>query len=148
MHIDIKAFDELTNKELYALLKLRVDVFVVEQNCAYQELDNEDQEAIHVLMKSNHDELIGYSRILFKNETIHIGRIVTSKEHRGKGLGKQLMNHCIEYARKNHPSKVVEIAAQIQLESYYKQFGFQTVSAPYDWDGILHVDMELKNHST
>lgn len=148
MHSDIKAFDELTNKELYALLKLRVDVFVVEQDCAYQELDNEDQTALHMLMKNEQQQLIGYARMLTNSEVIHIGRIVTDKKHRGKGLGKQLMEHCLHYIQKNHPTKGVEIAAQMQLENYYKQFGFETVSAPYDWDGIQHVDMQLKNIST
>jgi len=137
---EVKQFEELSLNELYELLKLRIDVFVVEQACAYPELDNQDQQAWHV-MRNVGGELIGYARILFEKGGLHIGRIVVSPTHRNQGLGREILNYCLAYCEREHANEAVHLSAQAQLEEYYKSFGFKTVSEPYDWDGIIHVDM-------
>lgn len=136
------SFSELTNHELYELLKLRVDVFVVEQECCYEEIDNKDQQAIHLLMKEN-ELLVGYARILFEETHLHIGRIISHQNKRGTGIGKQLMEKSLWYCDKNYPGEPVYLSAQAHLEAYYQRFGFHTISKPYDWDGIDHIDMRL-----
>lgn len=138
-----KQFDQLTTHELYALLKLRTDVFVVEQNCAYEELDNQDQNAHHLLV-TQENELIGYSRVLHEKGHLHIGRIVTNLTTRKTGLGKAIIIESIRYCKVNFPNEEIHISAQARLETYYHSFGFKTISAAYDWDGIPHVDMVLK----
>ncbi len=140
MDIKTYSFQELTLELLYQILKLRVDVFVVEQNCPYPEIDNQDQKAIHFVGQMD-QKIFAYARVLFEKGGLHIGRIIVNKEERGKGLGIQMMNHCIQYCKEKYPNERIHLIAQAHLESYYQKFGFSTESEPYDWDGILHVDM-------
>ena len=144
MKIAILPFSKLSLNQLYELLKLRVDIFVVEQQCSYAELDNADQNAIHI-MATETDEIIGYARISFKGDKIHIGRIVIKQSHRNKGLGKELMNSAIQYCAEEFPNQPIYLSAQIHLQKYYESFGFQAISDVYDWDGIDHLDMILKS---
>ena len=142
--IHIKPFKELTLHELYSFLKLRVDIFVVEQNCPYPELDGADEKAIHLYIKED-DTVIAYLRIIpSKTGTARIGRVVTKIEHRGKGLSSQLMKRAMEYIREHYPEDTMILSAQEHLKEYYGSFGFKAVSEVYLEDGIPHVDMEYK----
>ena len=142
MQISTFSFTELSNQQLYQLLKLRVDVFVVEQACAYAELDNQDQHAIHFLGTEN-NELVAYARVLEHENTVHLGRIVTPLSVRQKGYGKQMITSALAYCKQHYTNKEVHISAQAQLKAYYEQYGFAQISDEYDWDGILHIDMKL-----
>ena len=142
--IHIKPFKELTLHDLYSFLKLRVDIFVVEQNCPYPELDGADEKAIHLYIKED-DTVIAYLRIIpSKTGTARIGRVVTKIEHRGKGLSSQLMKRAMEYIREHYPEDTMILSAQEHLQDYYGSFGFKAVSEVYLEDGIPHVDMEYK----
>lgn len=147
MRILEKTFQELSVEELYALLKLRVDVFMIEQACFYDELDNQDQTAHHLLAIQD-DSLIGYARILFEKSHLHIGRIVVHPSHRKKGIAHQLIMQSMAFCKKNYPKEDIYLSAQAHLEGYYQSYGYKTISKPYDWDGISHVDMKYSKKKT
>ncbi|SRR5690625_36896 len=141
----IKTFDQLTNEELYAILKLRVDVFIVEQNCPYPELDNFDQKATH-LFKKEADEIIAYSRLIprgVKFQEASIGRVITKQDKRRSGLGTELVKKSIDIINSWGKSNIL-IEAQAHLEEFYRKCGFETISEPYLLDGIDHVEMVYK----
>ena len=138
-----KTFSELNTDELYQILRLRTEVFVVEQNCVYQDLDNKDQKAIHIYYKEN-DEIVAYTRIFksgdyYKNPSI--GRVVVSKKKRGKELGKKIMISSIEYIKKNLKCDKIELSAQKYLDKFYKDLGFYKTGEDYLEDGIPHQRM-------
>ena len=140
MQILIKTFQELTNEELYEIIKLRVDVFILEQECFYDELDDRDQNAIHIFIKE--DSIESYCRVFppgdhFK-ET-QIGRVVTKT--RGKGYGKAVMGAAINYLSSHYPNDSIRIEAQTYAEAFYNKLGFYKVSDPFLEDGILHIEM-------
>lgn len=138
-----KTFLELTNQELYDLLALRVEVFVVEQNCPYQDVDGKDQKAHHLLGYIG-DELAAYSRITFPGvrfPEVSIGRIVTARKYRGKGLGKQLTDEALKRIEAGYGPVPVRISAQSYLISFYRSFGFVPEGEEYLEDGILHKEM-------
>ena len=133
MKIDLKYFHELTIQELYNILQLRSEVFVVEQDCVYQDLDNKDQISIHIFQKEK-DEIVAYTRIFksgdyYKNPSI--GRVVVSKKNRGKELGKKIMIHSIEYIKKNLKGEKIELSAQKYLDKFYKDLGFYKIGEDY-----------------
>jgi len=141
--ITTKTFSELNTDELYQILRLRTEVFVVEQNCVYQDLDNKDQKAIHIYYKEN-DEIVAYTRIFksgdyYKNPSI--GRVVVSKNNRGKELGKKIMISSIEYIKKNLKGDKIELSAQKYLDKFYKDLGFYKTGKDYLEDGIPHQRM-------
>ena len=141
--ITTKKFSELNIDELYQILRLRTEVFVVEQNCVYQDLDNKDQKAIHIYYKEN-DEIVAYTRIFksgdyYKNPSI--GRVVVSKKKRGKELGKKIMIFSIEYIKKNLKCDKIELSAQKYLDKFYKDLGFKKTGKDYLEDGIPHQRM-------
>ncbi|MBK7384356.1 MAG: GNAT family N-acetyltransferase [Flavobacteriales bacterium] len=140
--LTVKHFDELTVRELHDILRLRVDVFVVEQACAYAEVDGKDPSAIHVMGWSD-DELIACARILPPEEDglPHVGRIVVAASHRGKGLAQRLMDRIMMTLNDTYGSKRSELAAQAHLQKFYERCGYVRVSEEYPWDGIPHVDM-------
>lgn len=141
----IKKFEDLSVSQLYQILKLRVDVFVVEQNCPYQELDNRDQEALHFFEEE--DGLIkSYLRVCLAASKSEIGRIVVHPDFRGFDLGRRLLDAAIRYLETK--TEIIVLHAQSRLASYYQSFGFETCSDPYDWDGIEHLDMELVNKTS
>lgn len=143
MAIKIVTFADLTNTELYEALALRFNVFVIEQKCIYPEFDDVDVNAYHLLAYEN-DTLTGYLRIYTdKNDYVCIGRIVTHEKHRGKALGKHLINEAINYIKNSFENKIIKINAQERLKNYYNSFGFKQVSNSYLDYGILHIDMEL-----
>lgn len=140
----ISPFYELNLDALYALLQLRAEVFVVEQTCYYQDLDYKDQLADHVLVYSG-DQLAGYAR-LFAPGVVHpgaasIGRVVTHPGHRGRSLGRRLMQRSIDECRERWPEAPIRISAQVYLLAFYRSLGFEVVGEEYLEDGIPHVAM-------
>ena len=136
---------ELSAEQVYAVLAARVAIFVVEQNCAYQELDGLDGEAEHLIVWSG-KEVAGYLRVLgpgTRFEDPSIGRIITTQPFRGSGLGREVVAKGLERTRMRYPGRPVRISAQKYLEKFYRDFGFVTVSEPYLEDGIPHVEMVL-----
>ncbi len=141
-------FDELAPGELYAVLQLRQMVFVVEQNCPYLDADGLDADAWHLRgwfpTGEGGEMLAAYVRILppgVKYAEPSIGRVVTHPQLRRSGLGKQLMREAIRRVESVAPGMAVRIEAQCYLQRFYEEFGFAVDSAPYDEDGILHVEM-------
>src|SRR6218665_2767373 len=140
---NIKSFDELTNHELYNMLRLRSDVFVVEQNCPYLDLDNKDQKSYHLLYYVN-DELAGCKRLLpagISYNEISIGRVVITKSHRGLGLGVKLMEASIAGCEEKFGKGPLRISAQYHLSKFYQSLGFAEYGEVYDEDGIPHIGM-------
>ena len=138
-----KTFYELNNQELYQILRLRSEVFVVEQDCVYQDLDNKDQISIHIFQKKK-NVIVAYTRIFksgdyYKNASI--GRVVVLKKYRGKELGKKIMIYSIEYINKNLKGEKIELSAQKYLEKFYKDLGFYRTGEDYLEDGIPHQRM-------
>lgn len=139
----LKKFDALTPHELYAILQLRNEVFVVEQACVFQDADNKDQESYHLMgfLKST---LIAYTRLVPPGviyELASIGRVVTAPTVRRSGAGKLLMQQSIQQVYKLFGNDVIKIGAQLYLKNFYASFGFVQVSEVYDEDGIAHIYM-------
>ena len=143
----IKSFDSLTPYELYAILRLRNEIFVVEQNCVFQDADNKDQESFH-LMGWDKEELHAYTRIVpatKEQDIVSIGRVLVAVPARGKGLGKLLMEESILEIRRLYGQVPILIGAQCHLTSFYNGLGFQIEGKPYLEDGIDHIKMILPN---
>ena len=139
-------FAELTTRELHDLLRLRGEVFVVEQACAFQDVDGADPLAWH-LLGARGGELVAYARLIpagVKFAEASIGRVVTSPALRGTGFGRELMRESLRGADTLWPGQPIRIGAQQRLERFYEDFGFTRASAPYDEDGIMHIEM-LRN---
>ena len=139
----VKKFSELSIEELYQILRLRSEVFVVEQDCVYQDLDNKDQISVHIFIKDK-NEIVAYTRIFksgdyYKNPSI--GRVVVSKKNRGKELGKKIMISSIDYIQENLKSDKIELSAQKYLDKFYKDLGFYKIGEDYLEDGIPHQRM-------
>lgn len=138
-----KSFQELTTTELYQILQLRSEVFVVEQDCVYQDLDFKDQKSLHILGYKN-DKIIAYTRIFkpgdyFKNASI--GRVVVSKEERTSGYGVDLMEASIKAVEDHFKTSKITISAQVYLTKFYNSLGFNKVGEEYLEDGIPHIEM-------
>ncbi len=133
-------FDDLRPAELHALLKLRCDVFVVEQDCAFPEIDGKDPLARHLLCYDGAD-LIGCLRIFAPGEAARIGRVVVAPSARGTGLGRRLMQAALDAIEARHGAVPVALSAQTHLEAFYASLGFARVSETYLEDGIPHCDM-------
>ncbi|HET9470405.1 MAG TPA: GNAT family N-acetyltransferase [Usitatibacter sp.] len=136
-------FDELSPREIHDLYRARAAAFVVEQGCAFQDLDGADPECWHLLGHEG-SELVAYARLVppgVKFAEPSIGRVVTTQAARGTGRGRALMAEALARAEKLWPGRPIRIGAQHRLERFYEEFGFVTSSAPYDEDGILHVEM-------
>lgn len=140
-------FADLTIDDLYAVVRLREEVFVVEQNCPYLDADGRDPLAWHLLgwdRSTAPAKLAAYARIFeptVRYDEASIGRVVTAPAVRGTGLGKALMAEALRRVESLVPGQPVKIAAQRRLENFYLDLGFRTISAPYEEDGIMHVDM-------
>lgn len=143
MKLYTKKFDELNTHELYQILQLRAEVFIVEQNCAYQDIDSRDIKSLHLIAVS-HDAIIGYCRILptgiAYDQYCSIGRVVVKKESRLHQYGKQIMQTSIDIC-KTHFKEPIKISAQLYLEKFYQNLGFKIVSASYLEDNIPHIAM-------
>jgi ElaA protein len=141
----IKRFKELSLQELYSLLKLRSFVFVVEQNCVYQDVDGKDEKAIHILgvFKNN---IVAYARIFDQGdyfEETSIGRVVVDSEFRGQNLGHELMKEAISAVKKHFNSNEITISAQLYLKDFYQSHGFIQTSDVYLEDNIPHIQMKI-----
>ena len=140
----LKAFNELTPYELYAILRLRGEVFVVEQNCPYLDEDNKDQKCHH-LMGWKNDLLAAYTRIVPVGVSYpdmpSIGRVVTSPSARGGGIGRELMKVSIDKLYDLYGKKPIKIGAQLYLKKFYESFGFMQTDDGYLEDGIPHIEM-------
>ena len=139
----IKNFEELTAAELYSILQLRNEVFVVEQNCVFQDADNKDQPSFH-LMGWEGDQLLAYTRIVppavcYKEPSI--GRVVTSPSRRGTCLGRELMHESIKQVERLYSKIPIRIGAQQYLVPFYESLGFLISGDPYLEDGIPHIEM-------
>lgn len=144
MTVKFKKFNKLNPFELYAIMALRSEVFVVEQNCIYQDLDGIDQQSIHLLLYNELD-LIGTLRIVPKGliyNEIAIGRVCLAKKFRLKGNGKLLMQSGIDYVMKEG-KQAIRISAQAHLEKFYTDLGFKSTGKAYLEDGIPHLEMLL-----
>jgi ElaA protein len=141
-----KSFSELTTTELYAILQLRSEVFVVEQDCVYQDIDFKDQKAMHIIGVKN-DKIIAYTRIFKPGdyfEKASIGRVVVEKNERKFGYGHVIMNHSIAAIKSNFNEATIKISAQLYLKKFYESHGFIQVGEGYLEDGIPHIGM-VKN---
>lgn len=139
----LKKFDSLTPYELYAILRLRTEVFVVEQACIFQDMDNKDQLSYH-LMGWKNDTLVAYTRLVppgVSYDEASIGRVVTSPAERGSGIGKLLMEKSIEQIIQLYGKTPIKLGAQLYLKKFYESLGFRQTSDIYDEDGIDHIQM-------
>lgn len=144
MELVVKPFDELSLEELYEILKVRAEVFVVEQNCAYQDLDDKDKYSYHVFLKDE-TGIQAYLRVVDKGvsyEEVSLGRVLTVK--RGCGLGKRIVLEGIKIAKEKMNADRIKIGAQTYAKGFYEKVGFKQVSEEYLEDGIPHIKMLLE----
>ncbi|MBL4659826.1 MAG: GNAT family N-acetyltransferase [Alcanivoracaceae bacterium] len=141
-----KSFDELTKIELYSILALRVQVFCVEQNCPYQDLDNQDQQSQHIFIKDA-DVIAVYARVISaEDNVIHIGRVVVNENYRKHGLATIIMKSCINTIRHNNHNKesvTIIVSAQSYLTGFYQGLGFKSTGKFYLEDDIPHEQMQI-----
>ncbi|SNR52142.1 GNAT family N-acetyltransferase [Lutibacter flavus] len=143
LHVITKKFSDLSADELYAILQLRSEVFVVEQDCVYQDIDYKDQKAIHVLGYKN-KKLVAYTRIFKPGDYFNeasIGRVVVTKNERKFGYGHIIMKYSIEAIKSFFDEKVIKISAQKYLKEFYESHEFIQVGKEYLEDGIPHIAM-------
>ena len=147
----IKTFQELTGSDVYAILKLRQDIFSLEQKCLYADIDDADQVAHHVMLW-HRAELIAYARCLPPNTSYKhnssIGRVAVVLRERGKQTGRMLMKQCIGINLEHYPGKNICINAQLHLQSFYSSLGFTTQGKAYAEDGINHIKMLFRSIPT
>ena len=146
MKITTYTYQQLSKEKLYQIIKLRLEVFVIEQNCIYQDLDNKDQKAIHLVGEED-GKLIAYTRLFKKGdyfENASIGRVIVKKESRKKDYGKTIMQKSIEELKNEHNEENIEISAQKYLIKFYLDLGFKKIGEEYLEDNIPHIKMLLK----
>ena len=140
-----KAFYDLSLDELYEIMKIRQEVFVVEQTCPYLDADGKDQKGWHLFGKNQSGEMVAYTRILPAGISYDnypsIGRVLTTEKVRGSGAGKALMSATIETLEQLFGPSAIKISAQCYLEKFYQSFGFESVGEPYPEDDIPHIAM-------
>lgn len=135
--------ESFTALELYQIIKARESVFVVEQNCPYQETDDLDPHAWHLSALVN-GELAAYARVVdpgIKNSKPSIGRVMTLKKFRGQKIGRALMEEAINFTVQKYPGEDIKVSAQVYLQHFYISLGFHASGGPYDEDGIAHIEM-------
>lgn len=141
MDFVIKQFNELTLDELYKILKVRTSIFVVEQNCPYQELDDLDQSSYHIYLEED-NQIIAYARVISKDNPFHevsIGRVLVTK--RRHGYGTKVVQKAIEVATEKYHVEKIVIEAQTYVKKMYENVGFKQISMPFLEDGIEHIKM-------
>ena len=142
MKCKLKEFTELTTEELYEILKLRAEVFVVEQNCPYQDLDDKDQSSYHLFLEDN-GQIIAVLRILPENiayKEMAIGRLIVKKSYRGKGISRKMMVRAMEFIIEDLGKEKIRLSGQAYLSDFYQSLGFEKVSEMYLEDGIEHFE--------
>ena len=143
MEFKIKSFDELSTLELHDLLQLRSEIFVVEQDCVYQDIDGKDLKALHVLGYQN-ETMIAYARCFGPGDYFDqasIGRILVKDAYRGDGQGDELLINSIQAVYSHYNTKEIKLSAQTYLKQFYQKHGFEVVGQPYLEDGIPHIGM-------
>lgn len=145
MKLSVKKTSELSVPELLEITKARIKVFVVEQECPYQEIDDQDDDAIHMILRVD-GELAAYTRIIRNSSSNYVsfGRVLVVKKFRKQHLGREIVSATIEEIKEDFPGNDIKIAGQSYLLDFYKSFGFKPVSDVYLEDGIPHVDLVLK----
>ncbi|MCF6169018.1 GNAT family N-acetyltransferase [Lutibacter sp.] len=146
LKILIKSFSELTTKELYKILQLRSEVFVVEQNCVYQDIDAKDQKALHVIGYKNNN-IIAYTRIFKPGDYFleaSIGRVVVKQTERKFNYGHQIVKASIKAIKTNFKETTIKISAQTYLKKFYESHNFKQIGDEYLEDGIPHIAMIKK----
>ena len=146
LEIAIKKFEALTTNELYTILRLRSEVFVVEQDCVYQDLDDKDKKALHVIGWID-NTIVAYTRVFDINlyfDEASIGRVVVNYKYRSKGFGKNIMEASINAIKNHYNQTKIKISAQTYLIKFYNELGFKEYGKPYLEDGIPHTVM-IKN---
>ncbi|MUH35168.1 GNAT family N-acetyltransferase [Zobellia amurskyensis] len=146
MKIKVKSFARLTKLELYHILRIRSEVFVVEQDCVYQDIDGKDEKALHVIATKN-GEIVAYTRIFAPGdyfEEASIGRVVVKSSERKYGYGKDIMKASIKAVEEHFNTPVMKVSAQLYLERFYHTLGFDQVGEGYLEDGIPHIGMVRK----
>jgi ElaA protein len=141
-----KTFESLSIQELYAIMQVRNDVFVYEQHCYYQDLDDKDQACIHVLGRNEQQKLVAYCRILppgLTYPTHSIGRVLVISAYRKQQLGRALMQKTLDYILSTYGKVPLTIEAQLYLQAFYESLGFVRTSDVFDDAGIDHVEMQL-----
>ncbi|MCK5665722.1 MAG: GNAT family N-acetyltransferase [Thiotrichaceae bacterium] len=148
-----KLFNQLSLNDLYEIMKVRQQVFVLEQNCLYQDIDDLDKKAWHLTCWPNYDlnqaQLVAYLRVVYpqhKYKEPAMGRVLVIEEYRGMGLGKELLKQALVKIQRQYPHHAIRISAQQHLHQFYAQAGFSQVSRPYEEDGIMHIEMQ--KHAT
>lgn len=142
--IDVRQTNELTPRELVTIFKERTSVFVVEQTCYYQEVDDEDYQCFHVrILDDQTNGLMAYARIMPKKDYVTFGRVLVVEKFRRQGLGSQLLKAVLDYISTHFPGLDVEIEAQAYLTKFYGSFGFKQTSEIYLLDNIPHCQMKL-----
>lgn len=142
----LKTFNELSVMELYCILQLRAEVFVVEQNCSYLDTDGKDLKCFHLMGYDENGVLIAYSRIVpagISYKEVSIGRVVSSPKVRNTGAGKALVQKAIEEIKLKYDNVPIRIGAQLYLQKFYESFGFVKTSEEYLEDNIPHIEMLL-----
>ena len=141
--IKTSSFEQLSKQELYAILALRVEVFCVEQDCPYQDVDGVDFVCQHFTV-FHESELAAYARVIPPDTSIcYIGRIVVAKKYRGQKLATKLIETCINYCKNNYSNNIIEISAQSYLTDYYQSLGFKSTGKFYLEDDIPHEQMQI-----
>ena len=146
MKINTYTYKELSADQLYEILRLRAEIFVVEQNCAYQDIDQKDQKAIHLTGEIN-KKIIAYTRIFKKGDYFNnssIGRVLVKKDYRKKDYGKVIMKKSIEIIKTDPEEEEIELSAQKYLTEFYSELGFKKTGKEYLEDNIPHIKMILK----
>lgn len=145
MEYSIKSFDKLSKSELYNILSIRNKVFIVEQNCSYQDPDGKDFDSFHLMVKpSNSDKIIAYIRIILQDPIYgqsSISRVLVDSKYRGNGIARRMLNKGIEFIRNRSQKKGIKLSAQEYLTPFYESLGFKAVSDIYLEDGIPHIEM-------
>ena len=146
MDFKIKYFDNLTNYELYDILYLRNEIFVVEQKCAYQDIDNFDKNSYHIFCCEK-DELVCSMRIIepgYRFDTLSFGKIVVKKDKRKYGYAKKMFDFAMNYALNELKEEDIKLSAQTYIKDFYASFGFRPYGELEDHDGIMHINMHYK----
>ena len=143
MKTEVKKFEELSVQELYDILQLRAEVFVVEQDCVYQDMDGKDQVALHVMGREE-GKLVAYTRLFAPGafyEDASIGRVITQNKARGRGYGREIMLRSIQALEEVSGKTSITIAAQSYLRKFYRELGFVEIGSEFLEDGIPHIKM-------
>jgi ElaA protein len=146
IHWKCKRFEDIPGDEMHAILALRQQVFIVEQKCVYQDADALDTCSWHLLGRGMDGGIAAYGRVNVPGSRYRqpsFGRILTRRDVRGLGVGREVVRRCLEICQNHYPDLGVRISAQTYLIKFYRDFGFRKIGEPYDDEGVEHIDMVL-----